>query len=101
MTLSRPDPKPGRLFIDGQWREAADGGRLDVLDPSTGQVVTTVAAGTAKDIDDAVTAARSAFPAWRDTHARERGRVLQRVAALMRERADEIAATTPYGSRRV
>ena len=92
VSLSRPDLVPGRLFIGGQWREAATGGRLDVLDPSTGQVVTTVAAGTAKDIDDAVTAARAAFPAWRDTPARERGRILRRVATLIRERADEIVA---------
>jgi acyl-CoA reductase-like NAD-dependent aldehyde dehydrogenase len=89
---SRPEVRPGQLFIAGQWREAADGGRLDVLDPSTGRTVTTVAAGTAEDVDAAVTAARAAFPAWRDTPARERGRILQRVSALIRERADEIAA---------
>jgi acyl-CoA reductase-like NAD-dependent aldehyde dehydrogenase len=91
-TVSRPEPDPGQLYIDGRWRDAADGGRLDVLDPSTGRIVTTVAAGTGKDVDDAVTAARAAFPAWRDTPARDRGRILYRVAALIREHADELAA---------
>jgi acyl-CoA reductase-like NAD-dependent aldehyde dehydrogenase len=91
-TITRPEPDPGQLFIDGRWRDAADGGRLDVLDPSTGKVATTVAAGGAKDVEDAVTAARAAFPAWRDTPVRERGRILHRVAALIREHADELTA---------
>jgi acyl-CoA reductase-like NAD-dependent aldehyde dehydrogenase len=91
-TITRPEPAPGQLFIDGRWRDAADGGRLDVLDPSTGTLATTVAAGTAKDVEDAVTAARAAFPAWRDTPVRERGRILNRVAALIREHADELTA---------
>lgn len=91
-TITRPEPAPGQLFIDGRWRDAADGGRLDVLDPSTGKVITTVAAGTAKDVEEAVAAARAAFPAWRDTPARERGRILNRVAALIREHADELTA---------
>ncbi|BEL04233.1 aldehyde dehydrogenase family protein [Actinoplanes sichuanensis] len=90
--ITRPEPAPGQLFIDGRWRDAADGGRLDVLDPSTGTIVTTVAAGTAKDVEDAVTAARAALPAWRDTPVRERGRILNRVAALIREHADELTA---------
>ena len=52
---------PGQLFIGGQWREAADGARTDVFDPSTGQVVTTVAEASAADVDAAVRAAREAF----------------------------------------
>ena len=35
--------EPGRLFIAGQWREAADGARTEVVDPPRGAVVTTVA----------------------------------------------------------
>jgi acyl-CoA reductase-like NAD-dependent aldehyde dehydrogenase len=88
--VSRPDIRPGQLFIGGQWRDAADKARTDVIDPSTGHTVTTVAAGTTGDIDDAVAAARAAFPAWRDTPPRERARILQRVSVLIRERADEI-----------
>jgi phenylacetaldehyde dehydrogenase len=89
---TRPEVGPGRLFVGGEWRDASDGGRADVVDPSTGRTVTTVPVATADDVDAAVTAARAAFPAWRDTPPRERARVLQRASELIRARADDIAA---------
>jgi acyl-CoA reductase-like NAD-dependent aldehyde dehydrogenase len=84
---------PGRLFIGGQWREAADGARTEVVDPSRGAVVTTVAEAGTADVDAAVRAAREAFDAgrWSGLSGRERGRILYRVAELIRENADEIA----------
>ncbi|MDX3452015.1 aldehyde dehydrogenase family protein [Streptomyces sp. ME02-8801-2C] len=94
MGAQRPHIEPGGLFIAGAWREAEAGGRRDVVDPSTGQVVTTVAEADEADLDAAVAAAREAFDQgpWSGTPARERARVLNRVAGLIRERADEIAA---------
>ncbi|MDX3457048.1 aldehyde dehydrogenase family protein [Streptomyces sp. ME02-8801-2C] len=85
--------EPGRLFIAGQWREAADGARTEVVDPSRGTVVTTVAEASAADVDAAVRAAREAFESgpWAAMSGRERGRILNRVAQLIRENADEIA----------
>ena len=85
--------EPGRLFVGGQWREAADGARTEVVDPSRGAVVTTVAEAGAADVDAAVRAARAAFDdgAWSGLSGRERGRVLHRVAELIRENADELA----------
>ena len=85
--------EPGRLFIGGQWREAADGARTKVVDPSRGEVVTTVADAGAADVDAAVRAARDAFDdgAWSGLSGRERGRVLHRIAELIRENADTIA----------
>lgn len=85
--------EPGRLFIGGQWREAADGARTEVVDPSRGAVVTTVADAGSADVDAAVRAARDAFDdgAWSGLSGRERGRVLHRVAELIRENADTIA----------
>ncbi|WP_327699356.1 aldehyde dehydrogenase family protein [Streptomyces sp. NBC_00459] len=85
--------EPGRLFVGGQWREAADGARTEVVDPSRGTVVTTVAEASAADVDAAVRAAREAFDSgpWAATTGRERGRILNRVAQLIRENADEIA----------
>ncbi|MFJ8630537.1 aldehyde dehydrogenase family protein [Streptomyces sp. NPDC093568] len=85
--------EPGRLFVGGRWREAADGARTEVVDPSRGTVVTTVADAGAADVDDAVRAAREAFDdgAWSGLSGRERGRVLHRVAELIRENADRIA----------
>ncbi|PAZ10190.1 betaine-aldehyde dehydrogenase [Streptomyces sp. SA15] len=85
--------EPGQLFIGGQWREAADGARTEVVDPSRGTVVTTVAAAGAADVDAAVRAAREAYDggAWSGLSGRERGRILHRVAELIRENADELA----------
>jgi acyl-CoA reductase-like NAD-dependent aldehyde dehydrogenase len=85
--------EPGQLFIGGQWREAADGARTEVVDPSRGAVVTTVAEAGAADVDAAVRAAREAFDSgtWSGLSGRERGRVLHRVAELIRENADELA----------
>lgn len=82
----------GRLFIGGQWREAADGGRTEVVDPSTGRAIGTVADAGAADVDAAVTAARSAFSGgpWAAMSGRERARILHKVADLIRENADEI-----------
>ncbi|MFF8351884.1 aldehyde dehydrogenase family protein [Streptomyces chartreusis] len=85
--------EPGRLFIGGRWREAADGARTEVVDPSRGTVLTTAADAGAADVDAAVRAARDAFDdgAWSGLSGRERGRILRRVAELIRENADRIA----------
>ncbi|MGW0420097.1 aldehyde dehydrogenase family protein [Streptomyces sp. NPDC003015] len=91
--MSPIEIEPGRLFVGGQWREAADGARTEVVDPSRGAVVTTVAEAGAADVDAAVRAARGAFDdgAWSGLSGRERGRILHRVAELIRENADELA----------
>ncbi|MEU6307399.1 aldehyde dehydrogenase family protein [Streptomyces chartreusis] len=85
--------EPGRLFIGGRWREAADGARTEVVDPSRGTVLTTAADAGAADVDAAVRAARDAFDdgGWSGLSGRERGRILHRVAELIRENADRIA----------
>ncbi|MFG6277587.1 aldehyde dehydrogenase family protein [Microbacterium sp. 5K110] len=91
--VTAPAFAPGRLFIDGRWRDAADGGRMDVLAPSTGEKITDVARATVADVDAAVAAARAAFDdgPWPRMSSRERARILQRAYALMRERAEELA----------
>jgi acyl-CoA reductase-like NAD-dependent aldehyde dehydrogenase len=90
----RPAVPEGQLFIGGEWRDASGGRRRDVVDPSTGQVVTTVAEAETADLDAAVAAARTAFESgpWPRLSPRERGRVLLRAAELLRERAGEFAA---------
>ena len=84
---------PGQLFVGGRWVPAADGRTLPVLDPSTGREITTVAAGGAVDIDRAVTAARTAVNQgdWTGLTPRQRGRILLRVADLLRSRVEEFA----------
>src|SRR4051812_44238309 len=77
-----------RLFIAGEWREGAV--RLDVLDPATEERAGGVALAAGADLDDAVSAAGAAFPAWARTPGHERGAVLVRAAALLESRADEV-----------
>ena len=80
-----------QLLIDGQWRDAADGRSLPVLNPATGEEIGRVAHAGTVDLDDALAAAQKGFLHWRDVPAIERGRTLRRAAGLMRERADAIA----------
>jgi betaine-aldehyde dehydrogenase len=82
------------LYINGEFAEARSGGApLDVIDPSTGEVIGRTAAGDAADVDRAVNAARAAFDEgpWKDATAQERGRILFKLANIVRERADELA----------
>jgi acyl-CoA reductase-like NAD-dependent aldehyde dehydrogenase len=81
------------LLIGGTARPAADGGTLDVLEPATETTLATVASATAADADAAVTAARNAFDAgvWAGQSATARGKVLLRVAASIRDHAEELA----------
>jgi acyl-CoA reductase-like NAD-dependent aldehyde dehydrogenase len=79
------------MIIDGRRAEAADGARLDVLNPATGAAVTTIPAGTAADVDAAVAAATRAFPGWRRVPAAERGRLLGVLADAVEDHAEELA----------
>ncbi|MGW6462091.1 aldehyde dehydrogenase family protein, partial [Streptomyces sp. NPDC055078] len=79
-------------FIDGAWVAARDGGTLDVLDPATQQMFTEVARAGAADVDDAVTAARRAFPAWAATDPSERGALIRRWADLIIDGVEALAA---------
>jgi succinate-semialdehyde dehydrogenase/glutarate-semialdehyde dehydrogenase len=79
------------LFIGGRFVPASDGGRFDVIDPATGDVLQTVANGTVEDAIAAVDAAAEAAPAWAATAPRQRGEILRRAFQLMTERAHELA----------
>jgi betaine-aldehyde dehydrogenase len=78
-------------FIDGDWREAEE--TLDRSAPGTGQLVSTVAASSAGDVDAAVRAARHAFDSgvWSDATGFERAAVLHRVADLIDANAEQLA----------
>src|SRR4051812_29044556 len=88
--LSSPDLLT-ELWIGGKAVPAADGGRFDVLDPATGQVLTSVSDGTVDDAIAAVDAAESAAQAWAATSPRERAEILRRAWQLMTEQADDLA----------
>ena len=82
----------GGHVIAGDRVPAASGATFESLDPATGEPIATLAHGTAEDVDRAVAAARGAQASWRDVDSYERGRILQRLADLIEEHADELTA---------
>ncbi len=80
-----------RLLIANQWRDAASGKTLEVVNPATGLVIGKVAHADIADLDQALQAAQSGFESWRELPAHERADTLRRAAALVRERAPAIA----------
>ncbi len=79
------------LLIGGDRRPASDGATLSTVNPATGEPLAEVPSASAADVDDAVSAARAAFEEWRDVDPDERGRLVHRVAATIREHAEELA----------
>ena len=80
------------FFIGGQWVPAPGADPLAVVNPATEQILATVPAGTAADVDAAVAAARAAFEAWSTTPASERAALLTATADALEARTDEVAA---------
>jgi len=79
------------LFIGGARVPAASGNRFDVVDPSTGTTIASVADGGVKDALAAVDAAESAAAGWATTAPRARAEILRRAFELMTERAESLA----------
>jgi len=89
--LERIPDVPFDLYIGGKLVPAGDGGRFDVLDPSTGEAIASVADATVDDAMAAVDAATGAADAWAATSPRDRAEVLRRSFELMNRRADDLA----------
>ncbi len=84
---------PKRILIGGQWVDAQEDGTLDVHDPATGEIFAKVPAGTASDVDRAVSAARRAFEdgEWPQMRPAQRERLLLRLADLVEREARSLA----------
>ncbi|WP_434588232.1 aldehyde dehydrogenase family protein [Streptomyces sp. A5-4] len=81
------------MYIGGQWRPAAGGDTIAVVNPADEQVIGHVPAGTAEDVDAAVRAARDAFPGWAATPPAERAARIAALRDALVARKDEIALT--------
>jgi len=81
------------LYINGESVPSSGSAWLDVIDPSTTEVIARTPDATRADVDRAVAAARQAFDGgpWKEATAQDRGRVLFKLADLVRQRADEFA----------
>ncbi|MCP3013806.1 aldehyde dehydrogenase family protein [Nocardiopsis dassonvillei] len=80
------------LYIDGAWRDSASSEALDVVNPATEQVIDTVPAGAAEDVDAAVAAAAGSLPAWSALTPGQRVTHLAKALELFNARIDDIAA---------
>src|SRR5438067_13320088 len=78
-------------FIGGEWRAPAAGGYFDTFDPSTGEKLASIAQGGVADIENAVHAARVAFPKWRALASHARARYLYALARLVQKHSRLLA----------
>ena len=80
-------------FIDGKVLAPPGAESIDVFDPSTAEVVARVPEAGPAEVAAAIRAARRAFDlnGWRDVSAQERGRILLRLAGIVKERASDLA----------
>jgi betaine-aldehyde dehydrogenase len=83
-----------KMYINGEWVDARSGERFDVLNPATEEPLGSVPKADATDVGAAVAAARAAFDSgswWPGTTAQERGRILLRLAELVRRESARLA----------
>src|SRR5690348_3130414 len=88
--LDRHDRRFGH-FINGTWQAPVAGAYFDTADPSTGEELATIAQGSAADVDSAVKAARSAFPAWQSLTPHARARYLYALARQVQKHSRWLA----------
>src|SRR3954452_13789314 len=78
-------------FINGAFVPPRSGTYLDDVNPATGEVIAQIPDSDTLDIDDAVAAAKAAFPSWSRTPAAERSRLLLKLADLIEQNLEELA----------
>ena len=87
------------LLIDGSFADG-DGPLVDVLEPSTGQVLVSWPDASAEQVDQAVAAAGAAFPAWRDATQDERSAALRAIAGSLEESRQDLAIALTHETGR-
>jgi aldehyde dehydrogenase (NAD+) len=93
-TARQPQIRQTQCFIGGQWVPAASGKTFETINPATEEVIAEVAAGDKADVDQAAKAARKAFESgpWPKMDARDRGRLIHKLADLIEDEFGELAA---------
>lgn len=81
------------IYVGGEWIPSTSETRIEVINPTTEQVIGRVPEGTADDVDKAVAAAKQAFPAWSALTPQARAAYLSKAADLLTERTDDLAQT--------
>ena len=83
---------PVQNYINGQFADSTSARTLDVISPLDGNLLSKVPMSTAKDLDNAVKAAKAAFPKWSHTPIKERVQVFFKYKYLMEQNLKELAA---------
>src|ERR1043165_5292026 len=84
-------PQNRGCYYGGAWHAPKSGREADTINPGTGESLGKVADAGAADVDAAVAAAKAAFKEWRNVLPLERARMLRRIAAVLRQHAQELA----------
>ena len=93
-TQPRPnfEIKPGKLFINNEFRDGGNGNKMDVIDPTTEEVLTQVVEGNEADTGAAIKAARQAFDGdWRKMSGHDRAKYLWKIGDLITKYGEELA----------
>ncbi|HWL10293.1 MAG TPA: aldehyde dehydrogenase family protein [Planctomicrobium sp.] len=95
---ARPEIRRTQLLINGEWRDSVSGETFSTFHPATGEKIADVAKATEMDVDLAVQAARRAFESglWPKMDARDRGKLLYRLADLIETHLEELAALETF-----
>lgn len=89
--MQKPIDSHYKLFIDGKWVESRSGKNLEVINPSNGEMLATVAHADKNDVDLAVSSAWKAFETWRHTTVAERALILNKIADALEMHAEQLA----------
>lgn len=88
--MSRVNMDPVKHWIDGRQVDSAE--RFVTTNPATGEAITEVASGGEAEINAAVAAAKAAFPAWANTPAKQRAKLMRRLGELIEQNVPHLAA---------
>ena len=78
-------------YIDGEWVESKSDQVLDIVNPATQKVISKVPMSTTEEVNEAVRAAKEAFPEWRETTPLARARCMFRLKELMEENFEQLS----------
>lgn len=82
-----------QMYIDGEWTEASEGNKREIINPFNQEVIATASEGTRSDSEKAIAAARKAFDegSWARTPASERGEMVRLVGQKIKDNREELA----------
>ena len=88
---TKSSPKKLKCCVNGEWRDTSSGKYMPVYNSSSGEVMAEAPCCTAKEVEDAVAAAQSAFPEWSATPVGARAQLMFRYKAILDAHVDELA----------